>query len=154
MAERTVVESMVGRTLSISATLPATYDAAGYGATTVVFTAIGELETIGAYGLTKEIIEFAPLATGVTTKLPGKINYGNLAVTGADMPSDAGQDIVRAAAASSSRYSLKLTNPDTSIVYMDVLSTKNEDQGGGLSDVHKVNFEFAICRAPVVVPQA
>lgn len=153
MAERTIVESMVGRTLAISATLPATYDAAGYGATTVVYTAIGELETIGAYGLTKEVLEFAPIATGVTTKLPGKINYGSIAVTGASMPSDAGQDIVRTATGSSARYSLKLTNPDTSIVYFDVLSIKDEDQGGGLSDVHKVNFEFAICRAPVVVAQ-
>lgn len=153
MAERTIVESMVGRTLAISASLPATYDASGYGATGVVFTAIGELESIGAYGLVKDVLEFTPLGTGVTTKLAGKINYGNLTVVGAQMFADAGQDIVRTAAGSSSRYSLKLTNPDTSIVYFDVLVTKDEDQGGDIGAVHKVNYEFAICRAPVMVAQ-
>lgn len=154
MVERVIVESMVGRTLAISASLPATYDAAGYGATGMTYTAISELESIGAYGLVKDILEFVPVGTGVVTKLPGKINYGTLACVGAQMFADAGQDIVRTAAASNSRYSLKLTNPDTSIVYFDVIVTKDEDQGGDVASIHKVNYEFAICRAPVMVAQA
>jgi hypothetical protein len=145
---------MVGRTLAISATLPATYDESGYAATTITYTAIGELESIGAFGLVKDVLEFTPVGTGVVTKLAGKINYGSIAVVGAQMFADAGQDIVRTAAGSTARYSLKLTNPDTSVVYLDVLVVKDEDQGGDVGAIHKVSYEFAICRAPVMVAQA
>ena len=154
MAERTVLESMAGTTIAISDDLPATYDAAGYAATTVVFTAIEEVESISPHGLTKAVLEFTPVGTGVKTKMPGVKDYGNITVTAGFLPSGTGQDLVRTAAESTAHYSLKLTYPDTSVVYLDVIVTKDENSNGDIGAVHKTVFEFAICRAPVVVAQS
>lgn len=153
MAERTVIESLAGATLAISASLPATYDAAGYGATTITYTAIGEIENIGDHGVTATLTEFTPIDTSVVTKVKGSKNYGTMAVTLGAMPSNAGQDIVEAASESNAHYSLKLTYPDTSVHYMDVLVSKFTQVGGAVNDVHKISAEFAICRKPVIVPQ-
>jgi hypothetical protein len=154
MAERTVIESLAGATLAISANLPATYDAAGYGATTVVFTLAGEVESFGDHGMTKAITEFTPIDTQVVAKVPGSKNYGNMAITLGCLPSNAGQDIIQTAAESTAHYSIKLTYQDTSIHYMDVLVSKFVDLGGSVNDVHKISAEFAICRKPVIVAQA
>jgi len=153
MAERLVIESLAGATLSISANLPATYDAAGYGSTLVVFTPVGQVESFGDQGMSKAVTEFTPIDTAVVAKVPGSKNYGNMSVTLGSMPSNAGQDIIETAAESIAHYSLKLTYPDTSIHYMDVLVTKFVQLGGAVNDVHKISAEFAICRKPVIVAQ-
>jgi hypothetical protein len=153
-AERTVIEGLSGCTVAISATLPATYDAAGYGATSVVYTAIGQVESYGDHGVTAAITEFTPVDTAVVTKVKGSKNYGNMSLTLGCLPSDAGQDIVQTASESNAHYSLKLTYPDTSVHYMDVLVSKFTDLGGDVNDVHKISAEFAICRKPVIVAQA
>lgn len=153
MAERTVIESLSGLTIAISASLPATYDAAGYGATTITYTQIKETESISAYGMTKAVAEFTPIDTAVVAKLPGAKNYGTLSVVFASLPSDPGQDIVETASESTAHYSLKITNPDASIHYLDVICTKFENNGGAVGDVNKRNSEFGVCRKPVVVAQ-
>jgi len=153
MTERTVIESLSGATLSISASLPATYDAAGYGATTVVFTAVGQVESFGDQGMTAAVTEFTPIDTAVVTKVKGSRNYGTMQVTLGSLPSNAGQDIVETASESNARYSVKLTYADTSIHYMDVLVSKFTQVGGAVDDVHKISVEFVICRKPIIVAQ-
>lgn len=154
MAERTIIESMAGTTVAISASLPATYDAAGYGATTITYTTVNEVETIGAHGVTANVTEFTPISTAITTKVKGSKNYGNVALTLGYLPSDAGQDIIETAAESNNHYSVKITYQDASIHYLDVLVTKDEIQDGSVNDVQKRSVELAICRKPIVVPQA
>lgn len=151
MPARTVVGTISGAVLSLSASLPATYDAAGYGATTVVFTAIGEVENFGNHGVTATITEFTPIATAVVTKVKGSKNYGTMALTLGSIPANAGQVLIAAAAESTARYSAKLTYPDGEIHYLDVLVAKAEYQDGAVNDVMKRSVDLAICRAPVVV---
>jgi len=153
MAERTVIEALSGATVAISATLPATYDAAGYGATTITYTAIGQIENFGNHGVTATVTEFTPIDTAVVAKIKGSKNYGSMDLTLGALPSDAGQDIVETAAESSAHYTIKITYADTSIHYLDVLVFKFEDAGGTVNDVHKKNISFAICRKPVIVAQ-
>lgn len=153
MAERTIIESMAGTTIAISASLPATYDAAGYGATSMVYTQIKEVESIGPHGVTAALTEFTPIDTAVVAKVKGSKNYGNVALVMGYLPSDAGQDILEAAAESYAHYSVKITYQDTSVHYLDVLVTKDEIQDGAVNDVQKRNSEMAICRKPVIVPQ-
>jgi len=145
---------MAGTTLAISASLPATYDAAGYGATSITYTAIGQVENYGDHGMTAAVSEFTPVDTAVVAKIKGSKNYGVMSVTLGSIPSDAGHDIVETAAESTAHYSLKMTYPDTSVHYMDVLVSKFADVGGAVNDVHKIAVEFAICRKPIIVPQA
>lgn len=153
MAERTIIESLAGATLAISASLPATYDAAGYGATTMTYTAVGEIDNLGDHGMTANIAEFTPIDTAVVTKVKGSKNYGSLTLALGSLPSNAGQDIIELAAESNAHYSVKLTYPDTSIRYLDVIVSKFTDNGGSVNDVHKISAEFAICRKPIKVAQ-
>jgi len=153
MAQRTVINSLSGATLAISATLPATYDAAGYGATTITYTACGEVENHGNHGVTAAVTEFTPVDTAVVAKVKGSKNYGTMSMTLGHLPSDAGQVILKTASESNAHFSLKITYQDTSIHYMDVLVSKFEYTGGTVNDVLKLNVDFAICRAPVIVAQ-
>lgn len=151
MAARTVVGTLSGATLAISASLPATYDAAGYGATTITYTAIGQIENFGNHGVTATIVEFTPIDTAVVAKMKGSKNYGTMSLMLGSIPTNAGQVIVLAASESNNHYSGKLTYPDGEIHYIDVLVAKHEFQGGSVNDPMKLAVDLAICRAPVIV---
>jgi hypothetical protein len=153
MTQRTVIEGLSGAVLSVSASLPATYDAAGYGATTVVFTAVGEVENFGNHGVTSTVTEFTPVETAVITKIKGSKNYGTMSLVIGNVPGNAGQVILKAASESTARYSAKITYPDTVVHYLDVLVSKFEYVDGAVNDVQKVNVDFAVCRQPVIVAQ-
>lgn len=97
-----------GSTLAITATAPATFDAAGYGAAT--FTEIGGIEKIGALGAVFAKVEFQPLK-GPKDKNKGSRDNGSLAPSLAIDESDAGQTLLRTAAAdeTSKIYYFKVT---------------------------------------------
>lgn len=157
MTERTEVQTMSGAVLSISATRPATFDAAGYGATSVAFTVVGEVENFGSHGARANISTFTPVATGVTTKLKGAIDYGTKSLVLGSVPSDAGQDIIEAAMASKNAYSVKIQYPagagETTgeVQYLDAKIASREFQDGSVDDVRKLAVDLAICKAPVIV---
>ena len=153
MVQRTVVNSTAGATLAISATLPATYDAAGYGATAITYTAVGEVENYGQHGMTAAVTEFTPVDTAVVTKVKGSKNYGTKSLTIGSIPGNAGQVILAAASEASARYSVKITYPDTSIHYLDVLVSKYDQVDGAVNDVQKITCDLAICRKPIIVAQ-
>lgn len=153
MAQRTVINSLAGATLAVSASLPATYDAAGYGATTIVYTAVGEVENFGNHGVTAAVTEFTPIDTSVVAKVKGSKNYGTMSMMIGYIPGNAGQVILDAASESNNHYSVKITYQDTSIHYLDVLVSKHENQDGSVNDVQKVAVDMAICRKPVIVAQ-
>lgn len=97
-----------GSTLAICATLPATEDAAGYGALTWI--EIGQIEKLGAIGATYAKVEFKPLK-GPVQKHKGSVDYGSLQPSMALDESDAGQTLMRTAAddATSKLYAFRVT---------------------------------------------
>lgn len=157
MTAPTVVESLAGAVLSISATLPDTYDAAGYASTDIVWTAVGEIENHGNHGGTKTVTEFTPVDTAVVAKVGGSKNYGTKSLTIGNLTTDQGQALLRTAfEASNTHYSFKVvysdggaTTPETH--YLDALVSKFENQDGAANDVRKVMCDLAICRKPVIV---
>lgn len=151
MAAPTTVQSMSGATLAISAALPATYDAAGYGATTMVYTLIGSIENYGNHGVSANIGTFTDVATATVTKVKGAKDYGTMSLSLGSIPSDAGQALLDTAAESTNRYSVKMTYPSGAIHYMDVLIAKAEFNDGQVNDIQKRNVDLAICRKPVVI---
>jgi hypothetical protein len=151
MPAPTVVQTLSGATLAISASIPASYDAAGYGATAMVYTAIGNIENYGNHGVTSAITEFTPVDTAVVAKVKGSKNYGTMSMTIGNIEGDAGLAILDTAAESTNHYSVKLTYPSGSIHYMDVLVAKAEFVDGAVNDVRKRAVDLAICRKPVVV---
>ena len=153
MATRTVVQALAGATIGISSTIPATYDGAGYGATTMVYIAVGEIETYGSHGGTKTITMHTPIDTAVVAKVGGSKDYGTMSLTIGSIPKGAGQLALAAAfEANNAHFSIKETYPDGEIHYMDIIVSKYQWVDGAVNDVLKVQVDFALCRAPVVVP--
>jgi len=151
MPARSVVEALAGATLAISATLPETYDQVGYESTDMIFIPVGEIENYGNHGVAATITPFTPVDTAVIAKVKGSKDYGTMVLTLGNLPSDAGQAIVRAASESNNHYSVKVTYPDGVLHYIDVLVSKFEYQDGAVNDVQKIGVEFAVCRKPVEV---
>jgi hypothetical protein len=151
MTARTVIESATGILFALSATIPDTYDAAGYGSTDIIWTTVGQVEDAGAEDANKAVSTFVPVATAVTTKVPGAIDYGKRSVTLGHLPGDAGQVLMLAAFKSLNNYSVKITFPDGELRYLDVLVTKFGMSGGKAGDVVRITSEIDICQAPVSV---
>ena len=157
MAERTVLQTVAGTTVAISASLPATYHAAGYGATGMTYTAVGSIEDVGEHGGSAAVSEFVGVGDAVVQKFKGPKNYGSMALMLGQMSSDTGQDLIDTAFESQSRYSVKLTYPlgtgeaTGEIHYLDVLVTRRTWQDGAAANVRKLAVTFEVCRAPVVV---
>lgn len=90
-------ETVAGTVLACSASLPATYDAAGYGA--LSFTAVGEVTNIdGELGRVYNTVEHAPIASSQRIQRKGTYVVGTSEIRLAWDQSDAGQDLLRTAA--------------------------------------------------------
>jgi hypothetical protein len=99
-----------GSALAISAGSPATNDAAGFAALT--FTEIGGIDKIGTIGSTFAKVEFQPLK-GAKQKHKGSVDYGSLQPSLAIDDADAGQTLLRTAAAhQTALYAFMVTLPD------------------------------------------
>lgn len=96
-----------GTKLAISAGLPASEDAAGYGALT--FTTIGGPEKLGSFGHTNAETTFTPLDGPVETH-KGAPDYGSIQPSIAHDEEDAGQTLLRTAAepTNNALYSFKV----------------------------------------------
>ncbi len=157
MTAPTVVESLTGAAIYISATLPDTYDAAGYQSTDLVWTEIAEVETYGNHGGTKTITPFIPVKTGTVAKVGGSTDFGTMSMMLGNLASDAGQILLRAAfAARNTHYSIKIVYDDGSATtdethFLDVLVAKFENQDGDANAVRKIACDLALCREPVIV---
>jgi hypothetical protein len=153
MTAHTDVATSTDAIYAISAALPATYDAAGYAATGMVYTVIGLASDFPTYGSKRPVTKF-PLIRGPAAKIKGAPDYGDGDLQMGDLPSDAGQVILKAAEASPNHYSIKITYSDGEIHYMDVLvsSWSLSQAKAGAAMVRTATL--GICKAPVVVAAA
>jgi hypothetical protein len=149
MAAHTAVAGFADTTYAISASLPATYDAAGYAATTITYTAIGKMESFPEFGSSQPIQEFPGIAGVEYTK--GARRYGQGPLVCGDVPADAGQVILKAAAASANHYSMKITYPDSEVHYLDVIVGSWTLAPQAENAQMKRTAQLALCKAPVVV---
>ena len=107
-----------GTTIAISASLPATYDAAGFGAVGMTYTAIGEITDAGEYGKEYNLVTHNPLADRKTYKRKGSYNNGSMTLQMGRVPDDAGQVLLLAAQDSDDSYSFKITLQDGTVNYV------------------------------------
>lgn len=111
-------QTVAGTTISISAALPTTYDATGFGA--LSYSAIAEVTDIGTYGREYTKVTFNPLADRNTYKFRGSFDSGNLDLklgktTLANV--DAGQVLLTTASQSDADFSFKIVLQDGSKAY-------------------------------------
>lgn len=138
---------------AISATLPATFDAAGYGSTAITYTTIGRVEQFPEFGATREVQKFTPI-NGSVEYAKGTPEFGSGQLIVADIPSDAGQVILRAADASTNQFSIKITYPDNEIHYLSVLVSSWQLAQSQSGQFKKRTATINISRPPVIVAAA
>ncbi len=149
-AAHTAVATFTDTVYAISASLPVTYDAAGYADTDIIYTTIGKVSDFTPYGSKRATGTFNPIA-GAIEKYKGAPNYGDGDLVCGDVPADAGQVILKAAEASQNHYSIKITYPDGEIHYLDVLVSSWQLQGGKENTPITRTATLGICKAPVIV---
>ena len=107
-----------GTKLSVVSGDPATFDESGYAALTYV--EVGEVIDLPEYGPNVQVVESNPLATGVTEKFKGFINYGSQSM-GLEFDSvDAGQIVLAAGvegASKNAQHAVKIEFQDGSVDY-------------------------------------
>lgn len=101
----------IGSTVSVAAAVPETSRTAS-AYVSLAYTAIGGVETFSDHGPEGAVASHTPLATGITRQLKGAINPGNITITCADDPLDAGQIAMIAAAGTRRLYPLKIVAAD------------------------------------------
>jgi len=102
--------SAAGTTFAVSASLPATYDAAGYNALT--WTPVTDVSDIPEFGPSTSVNTFNPIDNRVTQKSTGSIDYGSVAIGFAHVAADAGQGILAANMGNNTGISCRVTRPD------------------------------------------
>lgn len=149
MPAHTAVAGFADTTYAISASLPTTYTASGYGASSIAYTAIGKVESFPEFGSEQSINAFPGIGGIEYTK--GARSYGQGPMVVGDIPADAGQVILKAASESHNHYSMKITYPDGEIHYLDVLVGSWKLGAQSESGQMKRTAQLALCKPPVVV---
>ncbi len=159
MTAPTDIQALVGAKIYISATLPETFDAAGYTSTDFVgqWSEITLVESMAPHGGTKTVTPFKDVATGTIKKVGGASDYGMKSLVVGHLASDTGQLLCKTAFdARNTHYSVKVEYDDGNAVtdeihYLDVLVTRYEFQDGDADAVRRKNIDLTLCRAPVIV---
>jgi hypothetical protein len=120
MATQTSVSTSAGTTIGIVATVPTTFDAAGYAALT--FIDIGEITDIPDFGREFEVITHKPIGSRGTVKKKGGFNEGSMDLKLGLNTDDAGVILLKAAAMSDADYSFKIAHPSGDVYYFRALA--------------------------------
>ena len=117
------ISTSAGATLSIVKAEPATYDIAGFGA--LVFVPVGQIETMGEFGGSSQVIEFTGLSDVIVQKFKGSFNAGTISVgLGKDI-TDAGQVLLEAGALPTENgiHSVEIADAAGNILYFTCIVT-------------------------------
>ncbi len=96
-----------GTTIKVTASAPATFDAAGYAA--LSYTLIGEVTDLGEFGRDYQLVTHNPIDNRGTVKKKGSFNEGSIALKLALDNNDAGQQLLQAASISDANYTFVVT---------------------------------------------
>lgn len=141
------VQTLVETTISVSASLPATYDAAGYGALT--FTAVGQVTDWTAGGQTYNVVTSNPIAQRSTDKYKGTYNNGTDSITVNRDDDDAGQVIILAALTDDADYAFEVTYQDSTIDYFTGKVVSFDTVAGGADSIVQKTIQLERTRSTV-----
>jgi len=141
------VQTLVETTISVSASLPATYDAAGYGALT--FTAVGQVTDWTAGGQVYNVVTSNPIAQRSTDKYKGTFNNGTDSITVNRDDDDAGQVIILAALTDDADYAFEVTYQDSTIDYFTGKVVSFDTVAGGADSIVQKTIQLERTRSTV-----
>lgn len=113
----------IGTILSVSASLPATEDVAGYGA--LSFTEVAGVASVPEFGAEYEVLTHVDVKDGVTRKAHGAVDFGGGTVMYRVVEADAGQGILTTAMDGQDTVSVKIERASGLIEYFQGIVTAN-----------------------------
>jgi hypothetical protein len=129
-------ETVAGATLAVTAVVPMTYDAAGYGASGMNYINIGEITDLGSgYGRTYNTVSHAPIASAQVTEKKGGFKLGQVKLMMAWDQNDAGQDLLRISANDNSILTFMLTKQSGDKRYFQAQVSQFEENFGTVDNV-------------------
>ena len=137
------VQTVAGTKISISASIPATFNAAGYAAVTG-WAQIGEITDGGSHGKTYAEVTHNPIDTRMTQKFKGSINIGTKTLNLAIDDDDAGQILVKTALDSDSDYSFKVAYQDGAIDYFQAKVMSFEKATASVDSIRTATVNLAL----------
>lgn len=134
--------TVAGTTIGISASLPATYDVAGYAALT--YTDIGEITDGGAHGRTYNEVTSNPIGTRSTMKYKGSYNEGTKTLQ-LDMDNqDAGQALLKTALNDDEDYAFEVAYPNGDKDYFIAKVMSFEKATAGVDSMRSATVTLSI----------
>lgn len=145
-------ETVAGSTLGVTTQTPATYDAAGYGASAMSYTLVGEITNIGPISREYNVVSHNPIASRQVTQKKGSFTLPPIELTMAWDQSDAGQDILRAAEATDAILTFEITKQGGDKRYFTAQVSKVSESFGGADDVDQAMVTLLPQRVVVQYP--
>lgn len=143
------VRTSAGSTLQITASAPATFNAAGYAA--LVFSAIGEITDFGEFGREYNLVTHNPVGSRGTVKLKGSFNEGQMNLQLGLDNDDAGQILAQTAVDDDANYSFKLTLQNGDIYYFQAQVMSFKVVVGNVDAVTSANIMLELTTSPTGV---
>ena len=141
------VQTLVETTISVSASLPATFDGAGYAALT--FSAIGQVTDWTPGGQVYNVVTSNPIAQRSTDKYKGTFNNGADSITVNRDDDDAGQVIIQAALTSDADQAFEVTYQDGTIDYFTGKVVSFDTVAGGADSIVQKTIQLERTRSTV-----
>jgi selenophosphate synthase len=145
----TLAFSSIGSQIFLSAGVPATIDAAGFGA--LSYTEVKEVTDIGMIGPESAVITHQPVSENTTYKLKAGRNNGSLDLKGARAPTDPGQALLIAAENSTAPYAIKVKLQNGTFLYSQVLIMSYKTHIGNQGQITGFESKAEISGAIVTV---
>jgi len=136
------VRTSAGTTIAVSASTPATFDGTGYNA--LSWTAVGEVVNLGEFGREYNVITHNPVGTRGTVKKKGSFNEGQIALQVGLDTDDAGQILLKAAAASDNDYSFRITTQNGDKYYFQAQVSSFKVGVGSVDDITSATINLEI----------
>jgi len=141
-----------GTTISLTDTEPTTYDVAGFDALT--FTEVGEVSDLGEFGREYAEVTFNPLGDRRTVKRKGSYNDGNISMSVARVPSDAGQTLLQTALDSDDSYYFEVVLQDGTTLYFAAQVMSYTTNVGGVDQITSASVTIGITNDIIEVAPA
>lgn len=144
-----------GASVSLSATLPTTYNQAGFENIAIIYTEVGDLATVPQMtGINVNDVSFNIVNSNDTHHRKGTRDRPEKTFDIYVNDSDAGQALLDAAAASDNQYTMKVVYNNGEIHYATILLYTKDGDGGGNDDIRQQTITFRIDPQGVVVVPA
>lgn len=137
------IKTNAGTVISVSAEIPATFDATGYAA--LPWTVVGNVENTPERGREYVVTNFNPIATRATQKFKGSYDEQDTTLSIAYDPADGGMVILKSGLNLDANYAFKIVDQGGDVTeYFSAQITGIKRTGGDVNAMRMVDVMLAI----------